>query len=132
MQTSGSVGLLRQPRITKRASKIRAKRGLRQPLRRLLFKLLRVQAAISRGAYQKGVAKAGDAKWAAKASGKGSQRFSQGVSDAQQEYANGVAPYLQTIEATALPPRGPKGDPKNIERVITLNNALRAKKLASS
>jgi len=90
-----------------------------------------VQAAIQRKAFEKGVAKAGDEKWRRKAEGIGSSRFSQGVQAGASDYATGVAPYLQTIESTTLPPRGPKGDPRNIQRVAAIADALRKKKLAS-
>jgi hypothetical protein len=38
---------------------------------------------------------------------------------------------LQVIESIQLPPRGPKGDPRNIERVRVIAQALRARKLAA-
>lgn len=90
-----------------------------------------VQAAIQRKAFEKGVARAGDEKWKRKAEGVGSSRFSQGVQAGVNDYQQGVAPYLQTIESTTLPPRGPKGDPRNIQRVAAIADALRKKKLAS-
>lgn len=88
-----------------------------------------VQQAIAEGRFSKGVSKAGSAKWAAKAAGKGAARFSSGVTDAESDYSAGVQPYLEVIERTQLPPRGPKGDPKNFQRVIVIANALRNKKL---
>jgi hypothetical protein len=88
-----------------------------------------VQAAITRNGYAKGAAASGSAKWQNKAITKGAPRYSQGVQLGQDDYASAVAPYLQVIEATTLPKRGAKGDPNNIQRVIALNNALRAKKL---
>ncbi len=89
-----------------------------------------IQAAISRGSYAKGVAKAGSARWAAKAMSKGADRFSTGVADAKQDYETAITPYIQTIESTQLPARGPKGDPKNIDRVRVMASALRQKKLS--
>lgn len=91
-----------------------------------------VQAAIQRKAFEKGVARAGDEKWKRKSEGVGSARFSQGVQAGANDYATGVAPYLQVIESTTLPPRGPKGDPRNIQRVAAIADALRKKKLAMS
>jgi hypothetical protein len=38
---------------------------------------------------------------------------------------------LDVIANTVLPPRGPKGDPRNLDRVKAITTALRAKKLAS-
>ena len=88
-----------------------------------------VQAAIQRGSYQKGITRAGDARWQSKSLSKGAVRFGPGVQDAQTDYASGVAPYLNAINSAQLPPRGPKGDPKNLERVRVLNDALHKLKL---
>jgi hypothetical protein len=90
-----------------------------------------VQHAASAGSFGKGVVKAGSGKQIAKAIGKGAQRYATGVADAQQDYANAIAPFLQVIESTVLPPRGPKGDPRNIDRVKAITVALRNKKLAA-
>jgi hypothetical protein len=83
-----------------------------------------VQAAIARGAYAQGIRKAGDAKWQSKAAGKGAARFGPGVAEAESDYASAVAPYLNAINALTLPARGPKGDPRNLERVRVINQAL--------
>jgi hypothetical protein len=88
-----------------------------------------VQAAIAAKSFEKGVAKAGDQRWQQKAISKGASRFGPGVADAQADYETGFAPYAQVIQSTQLPPRGPKGDPKNIERVRVMASALRARKM---
>lgn len=88
-----------------------------------------VQAAIRDGRYQKGVRKAGSGKWQSNTLAKGAQRFAQGVQAGESEYEKGVAPYLDVIEKTQLPPRGPKGDPNNINRVIAINKALHEAKV---
>lgn len=87
-----------------------------------------IQQAIAAKRFEKGVAKAGNQKWQSRAASKGAQRFAGGVSDAQADYQSAVEPYLQTIASTTLPPRGPKGDPKNLERVRAMNVALFQKK----
>jgi hypothetical protein len=87
-----------------------------------------VEEAIREKRFEKGVAKAGDQKWQQKAATKGAERFGPGVNAAQADYEAAVAPYLQVIASTTLPPRGPKGDPKNFERVKVMAMALRAKK----
>jgi len=89
-----------------------------------------VQAAIAAKSFAKGVRKAGDAKYTRGAVEKGVQRFSQGVQLAEGDYQTGVAPYFAVIESTTLPPKFPKGDPRNIQRVAAMAQALRAKKLA--
>lgn len=87
-----------------------------------------VEEALREKRFEKGVAKAGDQKWSQKAQTKGAERFGPGVASAQQDYEQAVAPYLQVIASTNLPPRGPKGDPKNFERVKVMAMALRNKK----
>jgi hypothetical protein len=90
-----------------------------------------VQDAISKGRFGKGVKKAGSATQIAGAIGKGQQRYAPGVSDAVAKYSERVQPFLDVIASTTLPPRGPKGDPRNLDRVKAIAVALRAKKLAS-
>lgn len=89
-----------------------------------------VQKAIAEKRFEKGVQKAGDNKWRQGAIDKGSARFAQGVQAGQGSYEQNVAPFLSTIESTSLPPRYPKGDPRNIDRVKAIADALRKKKLS--
>jgi len=91
-----------------------------------------VQQAIQNNRYSLGVQRAGDEKWRRKAIAKGVGRYGPGVSEAQSDYATAVAPYLQTIESLTLPPRGPKGDPRNLERVRVIAQALRERKLRAT
>lgn len=88
-----------------------------------------IQQAIAEKRFEKGVNKAGDAKWQAKAVTKGSRNFAPGVQEAQNEYAAGFAPYKAAIEGVTLPPKFPKGDPRNIARVAAIATALRTKKI---
>jgi hypothetical protein len=87
-----------------------------------------VADAASRGAFGKGVAAAGDARWQSKATAKGPTRYAEGVQLSGADYASGVQPYLDAIAATQLPPRYPKGDPRNVERVRVMSQALRKRK----
>lgn len=84
--------------------------------------------SFSRQAFQKGVQAAGDNKWSAAAQGKGAERFGPGAQAGVADYEKGVGKYLSVIENTTLPPRGPKGDPRNIERVKVMAAALRKAK----
>lgn len=88
-----------------------------------------VQQAVGNGSFEKGVSAAGTQKWQRKASGVGAQRYGPGVTAAAGDYQAGVAPYLGVIASLNLPPRAPKGDPSNIQRVSMIAAALRAKKL---
>jgi hypothetical protein len=89
-----------------------------------------VQKSISLDSFAKGVDAAGTAKWQKNAIEKGPARFAQGVSLAVDAYSTGFAPYRQVISALTLPPRGPKGDASNINRVAVVAKALHDKKLA--
>jgi len=87
-----------------------------------------VQAAASNGSFAKGVNAAGTAKWKAKAANVGAARYPQGVAAAQPYYQAGIQSVLQTLQGVNLPPRGPKGDPGNINRVTAVTTALRKMK----
>jgi len=91
-----------------------------------------VQAAIARNAFSSGVKKAGDTKWQQNAVEKGPDRWAQGVRLAQNTYEQGFAPYRDAIEKITLPPRGPKGDPKNIDRVRIVAETLHKTKINST
>lgn len=88
-----------------------------------------VQAAVGNGRFAKGVTKAGTQKWQAGASGKGAQRYPQGVAGGAANYANNFGPMLQVIAGVNLTPRGPRGSPSNIQRVSAIADALHAAKL---
>jgi hypothetical protein len=78
--------------------------------------------------YKKGVAAAGDQRWASKSASKGPARFAEGVALSAPDYQSAVQPYLDTIASTQLPARFAKGDPRNLQRVAVLATALRKKK----
>ena len=90
-----------------------------------------VQQALADGRFEKGVAAAGNAKWQRKAKGLGAARFGQGVADAQPDYVAGFTPYAAVIQGITLPPRGPKGDPRNYERTKIIGDALHATKVGA-
>lgn len=87
-----------------------------------------VTAAANAGRFGKGIDRAGDAKWKKNATEKGPGRFAQGVGVAQGDYSGGMAPYLEAIGRTDLPPRGPAGSEGNYNRVAAIGKALRALK----
>ena len=88
-----------------------------------------VQAAISEGRFEKGVRKAGTSKWQTKAVKLGVPRWGPGVAAAKDAYEKGFAPYRDIIERIELPPRRPKGDPGNIDRVRVIAMALHEAKV---
>lgn len=87
-----------------------------------------VTKASARGAFGKGVAKAGTKKWQEKATTIGVNRWAEGVQAGQDAYAEGFAPYADVISRTTLPARYPKGDSRNINRVTVMAKAMRDKK----
>lgn len=83
-----------------------------------------VQEAIARGAFAKGVNAAGDEKWRRKTVEIGTTRWSPGIRAAVQDFEEGFAPYRDALERLDLPPRAPRGDPRNIDRVAAVARAL--------
>lgn len=88
-----------------------------------------IQESIQRGAFESGVANAGSEKWARKTREVGVGRWGPGVQAAAGDFQKGFEPYRQIIEQTDLGPRYPKGDPRNIERVAKLAQALHTRKI---
>jgi len=87
-----------------------------------------VQQAIAEGRWERQIAATSSQHWAERAETLGAERYAPGVQSSQEIYARRVAPYLQAIERMVLPPRGPKGDPRNIERVRVIAQQLHALK----
>lgn len=88
-----------------------------------------VDAAHSKNLFEKGVRRAGTKKWQDKALKKGPGRFSEGVYIAGPDYERGFAPYREAISRVDLGPRFPKRDPRNLERVKRVVEALIREKL---
>jgi hypothetical protein len=89
-----------------------------------------ITQAIAANAFSKGVARAGSAKWQKGAVEKGTARWGPGVQVAQGAYEEGVAPYVEAIRRTTLPPRFARRDPRNLERVRVIVDALSKVKAA--
>ncbi len=87
-----------------------------------------VDSAHTKGMFTKGVNRAGSSKWKKNSLQKGPSRFAEGVTLAQDDYQKGFAPYREVIQQTTLPPRFPKGDPRNIQRVAAIAKALSDKR----
>jgi hypothetical protein len=91
-----------------------------------------ITEAASRDAFGKGVAKAGTAKWQKKAVELGTRRYPEGVNAAKDDYKADFAAFYDALSKIDLPPRGARGDPKNLERVRTIMQTLRQVKTGSS
>ncbi len=87
-----------------------------------------VTAAAARGAFEKGVAAAGTARWQVKATKVGPGRYAEGVAGAEADYAQGVAPFLDAIKGFDPGPRGPAGSPQNAQRSTAVAAMLHRKK----
>lgn len=88
-----------------------------------------VEGAIARDGFTKGVVAAGQAAYIEPALKLGVGRYRSGVEFGTPKYGKKFAPYRDVIEATTLPPRGPVGDPANIERVRVMAAALHEAKV---
>ncbi|KKN32649.1 hypothetical protein LCGC14_0811720 [marine sediment metagenome] len=89
-----------------------------------------IDAAAAKDMFAKGVASAGTKKWQDKAKAVGPGRFAEGVYLAGDDYEKGFKPYHTAIEAVELPPRYPKRDPRNLQRVKAIDDAMIAVKEA--
>lgn len=76
-----------------------------------------VTQAANDGRYAKGLQKSGKAGWLAGVTGKGVNRFGEGVSQAAPKYATNSAKFDTARNAAASLPRGLKGSPANLSRV---------------
>ena len=83
-----------------------------------------IDAAAAKGMFGKGVKAAGSKKWQEKALKKGPGRFAEGVYLAGPDYEKGFAPYRDAIEKVDLGPRFPRRDPRNLDRVKRVVDAL--------
>jgi len=90
-----------------------------------------VDAAHAKNLFVKGIEKAGTKKWQDHAIEKGPGRFSEGVYIASDDYAKGFAPYHEAIARVDLGPRFPKRDPRNLERVRRVVDALIEEKVGA-
>jgi len=88
-----------------------------------------IDQAHAKDLFAKGVRAAGSGKWRDGALTKGPGRFAEGVMLAAPDYEKGFAPYHAAIEAADLGPRFPRRDPRNLNRVKVIVDALIAEKL---
>lgn len=83
-----------------------------------------VTAAITADRFAKGVSRAGTAKWQEASLEKGVTRWGPGVALAKDTYAAGFGPFRDAISRVQLPPRFPRRDPRNLDRVKAITDAL--------
>lgn len=88
-----------------------------------------IDAAHSKDLFAKGVKEAGTGKWQAKALQKGPGRFAEGVLMAGPDFEKGFKRYHEALERTDLGPKFPRRDPRNLQRVKIVVDAMIAEKL---
>ena len=88
--------------------------------------------ALNDNRYEKGVTKAGTSAWQEGAIKKGTVRWGEGVSLGEEKYRTNMAPYIDVIARTSLPPRFPSGHPNNIQRAAEMAKALHEKKVSGT
>lgn len=90
-----------------------------------------LQAANIQARMSTALRRAGAAKFGRKVREVGQTRFGSGVTAALADYAERFAPYLQIIQGLNLPSRGPRGDPRNYNRVNAVGDALYRARIAA-
>lgn len=88
-------------------------------------------ASFGRGAYEKGLSKSGKSGWLKGVTEKGGNRFGEGVAASGAKYAAESGKYDGARGAAESLPRGPKGSPQNLQRVVAVANALRGAKVGT-
>ena len=83
-----------------------------------------LKSAMLRKAFGKGVRKAGTSFHKAKTILKGIPRWPEGVRGAEGDMRAGMENVVKVLEALDLPKRYETGDPRNIERVKVIQQAL--------
>jgi len=91
-----------------------------------------VTDAAGRDAYGKGVAKTPTAFWQKRTLDLGVSRYPDGVSKSVDVYESNFKPYYDALSKIELPPRGARGDPKNLERVRVIVQTLRSVKTGAT
>lgn len=90
-----------------------------------------VQAAIGRGAYQKGLQASGKQGWLNGIRTKGQNRFAEGVAAGAVKYAQNSGKFDSARGAADSLPRGPKGSEANYARAKAVGQALRKQKVGA-
>lgn len=79
--------------------------------------------AANAGRFGKGIKKAGNAKWIGAIRRKGKANYQTGTMGAGSDWAAGAKPYLATVGALTLKPRGAKNSAQNYERSQAVGTA---------
>lgn len=88
--------------------------------------------SVTSGRWAKNLSAAGKGAWLKGVTGKGANRFGEGVSDSLSKYVTNSGKYDSARGAAASLPRGEKGSATNIARVTAVVNSLRTAKVGSN
>ena len=88
-----------------------------------------ITEAISQNRFSKGVRKAGTQAWSQGSIEKGIPRYGPGVRASISKFEENFAPFNEELSRIALPARGARGDPRNIERVAKIADAMHKKRM---
>ncbi len=83
-----------------------------------------IQAAIAEKRFERGVDRTGDSGWQEPTISKGVQRWGPGVQLAQSKFAQRFAKFASALAAVNLPPRFARRDPRNLDRVKAVVDAM--------
>lgn len=87
-----------------------------------------VQQAATRGAFGKGVQKAGAGKYSKQVQSVGGARFADGITKAGPAWQTNFGAIATQVANTQLPARGPRGSAANYQRAAAMGAAFRAAK----
>lgn len=90
-----------------------------------------ITLSVAQGRFAKGVSASSDQEWQGAAVEKGGTRFGPGAAAAKGKWLRKFTPFANVIQGVTLTPRGPKGDPTNLNRVAQIANALHAAKVGT-
>jgi len=77
-----------------------------------------------------GVRRVGAPKFKRKVQAVGVARFGPGIEAAKEDYNTGFTPFIDELARIEVPDRQPRGDPRNLDRVKAIFDALHKKRLA--
>lgn len=83
-----------------------------------------IQVAIREKRFEKGVSATGDSGWQEPTISKGVQRWGPGVQLAEAKFAQKFSKFASALAAVDLPPRFARRDPRNLERVRVVVEAM--------
>jgi len=83
-----------------------------------------IKEAIQNKSFSKGVKRVGTAKQKSKSITKGIPRWPEGVRGAESDMRAGMEDVVRILEGITLPKRYATGDPRNIDRVKVIQQAL--------